>query len=232
MIPHAQLKARLAGLFYLGTIVAGIYAQVGVRAPLTAVTAQDSNAAIAANILRNVPVYRTGEAADLVMLCCYIAVTTLLYELFTRTSRQIALVSAGFSLTGIIVLAVAGVLHLAPLALLDSSTTAGLDLSLRQALAVLSLDLHAELYSLSLVFFGFYCLLIGWLVWRSGLLPGTVGALMMIGGISHIIVMFTGVLAPDIARSLPLVMKFAPLVGEAALALWLLAFGIKETAAA
>jgi hypothetical protein len=213
----AQLKARLAGVFYLGTIAAGIFAEVGARGRIRA----DSDVATAANIAAHTGLYRLGEAADVVMLCCYIVVTALLYELFGRTQRTLSLVAAGFSLTGIAVLAADGIFHLAPLALLQS----GLPAPERDTLIGLSLSLHGDLYGVSLIFFGVYCVLLGVLAIRTRLVPVAVGALLILGGASHLLTKTAGIVSPELAASLPRLMNLAPLIGEAALAIWLLAFG-------
>lgn len=223
--PMSQAKARLAGLFYLGTIVAGIFAEVVAR---SSVVVRGDGSATAANIVREIGIYRAGEAADILMLCCYLAVTALLYELFACTSRQLSFVAAAFSLTGIAVLASDGLLHMAPLSLIDGTMSHGLPTPQRDALIGLSLDLHGKVYGISLIFFGIYCVLIGYLAIRSALLPRIIGVLMIVGGLVHILAKFTAILSPEIALMLPRVMNLAPLVGEAAFASWLLLFGLRR----
>ena len=73
----------------------------------------------------------------------------------------------------------------------------------------------------SLVFFGFYCLLIGYLIFRSTFLPRTLGVLLAIAGVGWLTF-----LSPTLANHLsPYI--FAPgIIGEGALTLWLLAMGV------
>ena len=72
-----------------------------------------------------------------------------------------------------------------------------------------------------LPFFGIYCLLIGYLILRSTLLPRTLGALMMVAGLGWLTF-----LAPSLANSLS-PYNFVPgLIGEGALTVWLLVFGV------
>jgi hypothetical protein len=52
-----------------------------------------------------------------------------------------------------------------------------------QALSLMFLNLYGQAYSIGLVFFGFYCFLIGCLIFRSTFLPQTLGVLMMFGGL-------------------------------------------------
>jgi hypothetical protein len=68
--------ARLAGLFYLGTIVAGTLAVV----------------------------LKAGAgAANVIASLCYVAVTVLFYFLFEPVHRALSLTAAGFSLVGCVV---------------------------------------------------------------------------------------------------------------------------------
>ena len=73
----------------------------------------------------------------------------------------------------------------------------------------------------SLVFFGFYCLLIGYLIFRSTFLPRILGALMVFAGLGWLTF-----LSPPLANYLsPYV--FAPgILGEGSLTLWLLVIGV------
>ena len=72
-----------------------------------------------------------------------------------------------------------------------------------------------------LVFFGFYCLLIGYLIFRSTFLPRVLGALMAFAGLGWLTF-----LSPALATYL-FPYNFAPgIIGEGALTLWLLVFGV------
>ncbi len=72
-----------------------------------------------------------------------------------------------------------------------------------------------------LAFFGVYCILIGWLIVKSGFVPPALGVLMMIGGASWLTFAW-----PPLARALA-PFNFAPgILAEGALTVWLLAFGV------
>ena len=74
-----------------------------------------------------------------------------------------------------------------------------------------------------LVFFGVYCLLIGYLILRSTFLPRALGALMVFAGLGWLTF-----LSPSLARQL-YPYNFAPgLLGEGALTVWLVAMGVNE----
>ncbi|MGA2570617.1 MAG: DUF4386 domain-containing protein [Terracidiphilus sp.] len=75
--------------------------------------------------------------------------------------------------------------------------------------------------NIALVFHGFYCLLTGYLVFRSAFQPRILGALMALAGLAWLAFL-----------SLPLANRLSPwnvasgLLGEASLMLWLLAMGV------
>ena len=73
----------------------------------------------------------------------------------------------------------------------------------------------------NLVFFGFYCLLIGYLIFRSSFLPRILGALMAIGGLG-----WMTFVSPPLANYLSPFSMVPGILGEGVLTLWLLAFGV------
>lgn len=218
-----RLAARIAGALYLITIIMGVFAEVLVRG---AVVVRDDAAATAANILAHEPLYRFGLAADLIMLACYIAVTILFYGLFKPMGRSLSLLAAVFSVVGIAVLAVNSLNHLAPLVFLGSAHyLSAFETTQLQGLALISLKMHARGYNIAGVFFGTYCLTIGYLVFKSGFLPRILGALMAIGGLSYLTSSFAIFLLPTLAARLPDVTVLGG-IGELSLCLWLLVMGV------
>jgi hypothetical protein len=73
----------------------------------------------------------------------------------------------------------------------------------------------------NLVFFGFYCLLIGYLIFRSTFLPRILGVLMAIGGLGWLTF-----LSPLLANYLSPYNLAPGILGEGALTLWLLVKGV------
>jgi hypothetical protein len=74
----------------------------------------------------------------------------------------------------------------------------------------------------NLVFFGFYCLLIGYLIFKSSFLPRILGALMAFGGLGWLTF-----LSPSLANYLYPYNLAPGILGEGALTLWLLVIGVK-----
>jgi hypothetical protein len=72
-----------------------------------------------------------------------------------------------------------------------------------------------------LVFFGVYCLLIGYLILKSTFLPGFLGGLMVFGGLGWLIF-----LSPPLAAQLSPYLYFPGMIGEGVLTVWLLVAGV------
>jgi hypothetical protein len=89
------------------------------------------------------------------------------------------------------------------------------------AIGVLSLFHLAPSHISPLVFFGFYCLLIGYLIFRSTFLPRILGALMAVGGLGRVTF-----LSPPLADHLSPYNLAPGILGEGSLTLWLLVIGV------
>ncbi len=84
-------------------------------------------------------------------------------------------------------------------------------------LHVVPFDVH------SLVFFGFYCLLIGYLIFRSTFLPKFLGVFMAISGLGWLTF-----LSSSLANSLSPYVYAPGIFGEGVLTLWLVFVGVNE----
>ena len=215
-----RFKARIAGVFYLLTILTRMFVEIFVRNRLVV---SDDAAATATNIMAHESIWQWGFAGDIIAFASYIALTALLYELFRPVNRSLSLVGTFFSLVASVVQALSSLFHLAPLILLGRAAYLRVftDEQL-QALALVFLRLRAAAYhNIGLVFFGFYCLLVGILILRSNFLPRILGVLMALAGLSYVLF-----LSPPLVRSLqPYILVF-PGVGQISLTLWLLVMGV------
>ncbi|MFL6764942.1 MAG: DUF4386 domain-containing protein [Sphingomicrobium sp.] len=207
----------MAGVFYLFIILTGIPGVV----VLLQVLVPDDAAATAANLVAEEAAVRLAFAVYLLSTAGYLVVTGLLFALLRPVSPEISLIAALFSVVGCAVMAASMLFLEAPLLVLDGSHSAALGAPATQALALLFLQFHIAGFGISMVFFGFYCMTIGWLVYRSGFLPRLVGILMSIGGLGYL-----SYLSPPLVHSLFPLNVLPGFVGEAALTLWLLLRGV------
>jgi Domain of unknown function (DUF4386) len=193
-----RLQARIAGFISLIAIVGGIFAEIFVRGRLVV---HGDPAATAHNIL-------THEL------------------LFKQVNRTATLLVVFFNLVGTAIESVSLLAHSAPLVLLgnghhfDAFTSQQLE-----AWAYVSLELFEYGFAIALVFFGFDCLSMGYLISKSTFLPRFIGVLLAIEGVLYLTSSFANFLAPAIAiHVFPFLAASA--VAEISLCLWLLVVGV------
>ena len=215
-----RLRARMAGVLYL---IAGMTFSYAAGSAGGKLVVYSDAAATANNILANETLFRLGFAAALISAVCYITVTLLRYVMLKPVSRSVSLLAAFFSLMGCTIQALSSLFHLAPLVVLGGEQYLGVfKVEQLQALALMLLKLRAQASSIYMVFFGWYCLLIGYLISRSTFLPRILGVFMAIAGLSYQLF-----LSPPLASHLfPYVVKPAGALGELSLILWLLVIGV------
>jgi len=219
-----QVYARTAGILYLYIIVAGIFAEIFVRSRL--IVSADA-AVTAGNIMANESLFRIGFSGELLHLAFDVAIAMILYALLRPVNRNIALLAAFMRLACDIILATASLSHFAALRLLaDADYLTTFQPDQLHTLALLAMKLHGDAYAISLVFFAFACLSLGYLIFRSSYLPRTIGVLLVIAGACYLIDSFAHFLNPAFAATLfPLL--FIPIfIAELSLTLWLIVKGV------
>ena len=216
--------SRVGGLLYLMIIVLGLFGEMSVRERLVV---SGNAAATAANIGSHESLWRTGIATELCLLICAIAVAVILYVLLKPVSRDLALLAAFFNLVSIAVEA-AYSLHLvaALFPLGDASYLGAFTPEQLHAMVSLSVRAHAHGFGISLIFFGCFCVVVGYLIFRSGFLPKIIGVLMQIAGLCYLVNSFALILAPGLADRLYPAILVPSFIGEASLCLWLLVKGV------
>ncbi len=216
-----RFKARIAGAFYLLTILTGVFAQSLVSARL--VLSGDA-AATANNILNHQSLFQAGFAIYLIEMACQVTMTALFYELLKPAGKSVSLIAAYLGLTGCVVKTFARVFFIAPLFVLGGSPYLSVFSSEQlQAAALLLLRVNDQGAGIALVFFGFYSLLQGYLVIRSTFLPRILGVLSVLGGVGWLSFLYP----PLGYRLLPFIVGLG-FLGSAAKIFWLLVFGVNE----
>jgi hypothetical protein len=220
-----QSYARIGGLLYLFIIVAALFGEAYVRGNL--LVARDP-IATAGNILGSETLFRVGLAGELLTCVCDVAVTLILYVLLKPVSRNLALLAAFFRLTFVAVYGVAKLFEIAALAALDGADyLKGFNAQQLDDLAYVALRVHGLGYGVSLLFFGFSCILFGYLLRNSLFLPQILGILFMIGGLGYILFSVAQVLSPAFAaRYLFPWLMLPAFPAELGLALWLTVKGV------
>jgi hypothetical protein len=213
-----RFKARLAGAFTLIEGISSVFGQM--RIPGQFIVTRDA-AATAANILNNETLFRLGVSLTLIAVASHIVWVVMFYDLFKPVNRTLARLAAFVGLIAIALQAVSAIFQLAPLTILHGAEfSSAFTAEQLQALAYLSLRLQGQTFNTYLVFFGLWCLLTGYLIFKSGFMPRLVGLLEMLAGAAYLILLW-----PPLASALdPYYLFFG--VGELVLLLWLLVKGV------
>lgn len=217
-----RARARIAGIVYflffltsvLGALVApGISGLGGVSGDA---------AATAHTILAHEAAYRVGWALGLISVASYVALAALLYQLFAPVGRSLALLAIFFNLMGNALTAVGSLFQLAPLLVLAGGSYLSVFTGEQvQALALLLLNMNAQIGGIALVFFGLFQLALGYLIVKSTFLPRILGVLIALAGVGWLTFLW-----PPLANALLRYVEVLGFLAEALLMLWLLVMGV------
>jgi Domain of unknown function (DUF4386) len=222
--PSARFRARVSGALYVLCIACGFFAEMIVRSKLIvysdpAVTAQ--------NILASQSLYRLGFFADMAAMVLGLLSSVILYTLLKVVSRTAALTVLVLDIISNTISLCGGVLLFAPMILLPGdSHLISFSPSQLQSLSLLSLKMYESGYALNLGIFSGSCLLTGYLIFRSTFLPKFLGVLMGIAGACYLINSFVAFMPKGFGDDLFPWIFLPVIVGEGALALWLLIVGV------
>ena len=211
-------RARLTGVVYLLYFLAAVMGEFFLKGLIV----DGDAAATAHNILAHQPLFRLGLATGLIATACYIAVTALFYGLFKPVNRSLSLLAAFFGVVGCAITAIGSLFQLAPLVVLGGAQYLSVfNVEQLQALAFMFLKLNTQTANICLVIFGFYDLLIGYLIYRSTFLPRFLGVLMALAGLGWLTFLY-----PPLAHSLSPYVLVLGFLAELLLMLWLLVKGV------
>jgi hypothetical protein len=215
-----RFKARMAGVFQLLEALAATFGEVIVLGRLVVA---GNAAATAANILGHERLFWLGFASSLIGVACHIAWALLMYELLKPVNRSLSLLAAFVILVGCAMQAFTGLLYLAPLLILQGgSSLSAFTAQQLHALALIFLKLNSSAFDIYIVFFGFWCVLTGYLIFRSTFLPRILGVLFAISGLGWVTYLY-----PPLAHHLFLpYIAAASALGEIPLELWLIVMGV------
>lgn len=223
MISNKNL-GRIAGLCYLIVIATGLFSEVFVRQELRV-----SNDALttAYNIKNNEMLFRFGFVADLINFVIGIPTVLIIYHFFKKSNKLLLQVALSLVIIQTAIIAVNLLNQISPLLLLSNDTYLNtFQHSQLATLSLLSLNIQSQGYAIGLVFFGFYCILIGFVIYKTNAIPRIIGALYAIAGLGYLINSFTMFLSKGFSNPMFIYLAIPIFIGELSVCLWLLIKGI------
>lgn len=212
-----RLKARIAGVFYMLEATTAVFGQIFL---LDMFVVPRDPTATATNILANEWLFELGFASSLIAVVFHTVWALLFYDLFKPVNRSVSLLALLVILVGYAIQAITCLFYIARLLVLRGAGPA-FTAEQSQALAYMFLRLNTQAFNTYLVFFGFWCVLIGYLIYKSTFMPRIIGALLMIAGLG-----WTLHLLPTLARQMSPLIFTAAALGEIPLMLWLFVSGV------
>lgn len=223
MISDKKLS-QIAGFCYLIVIATGLFSEVFVR---QALTVSNDAVATAQNIQSNEMLYRWGFVADLLNFIIGIPCVLIIYYLFKNVNKLLLQVALTFVIIQTAIIAVNLLNQINPLLYLSKETYLNsFQPNQLATLSLLSLNIQTQGYAIGLVFFGFYCLILAYVIYNSKMLPKFLGILLAISGLGYLINSFAMFLSKGFANPLFMYLAIPIFIGELSLCLWLLIKGI------
>jgi hypothetical protein len=225
-----QLYARIAGVSYL---VGALLSVLGQMVVLGMIVVSGNATATVANMLSHETLFRLGFVLSVMTVPFHLVWAVLFNGLFRPVNRNVSLLAGFVMLMACMMWTLSSLLYLAPLLVLQGKIALSAFAPEQiQAVVLTLLKLNAFAYDIGLVFFGFWYVLIGYLIFRSTFLPRIIGALGVLAGFGYLTLLWQ----PLAHYLYPYNLALAG-PGEISLLLWLIVRGVnarkwKETAGA
>jgi len=219
--------ARIAGGLYLLLAIFGGFAE-GYVEPKMYVAG--NAAATAANVAANAGLVRLGVVADLLDGTVFIFLALTLYILLKHVRKSVAramlvLVALATAITCLVAVFEFEGLQVAS----DASYAAALGAAGSNALVMLLLDMQHYGLLIAQIFFGLWLAPLGYLAYKSGMFPKTLGVLLVVGAAGYLVDMLARFLVPDVGEKIGALVVIPSAVSEFWMLGYLLVIGVKTS---
>ncbi|NML20860.1 DUF4386 domain-containing protein [Pseudoflavitalea sp. G-6-1-2] len=216
--------ARLAGAFYLGVVIFGIFSIAYVPSQL--IRWKDA-AQTLQNIQASESLFRWGIAGGVGCYLCFTLLPLTLYRLLKPVHEHLALLMTVLALLSVPVSFLNLQHKFDVLSLLHSGASYGVSAEQLQQQVMLHLVSYSNGVVIAQVFWGLWLLPFGYLVYRSGFLPKILGVLLMLGCAGYMFGFLIDTVFPGLENA-PWVsyVRLPATIGEIGTCLWLLIIGV------
>lgn len=219
-----KIYARLGGALYLINIVFGFFA-IGYAE--SKIMVDGNSTATANNIIAHEFLYRLGIVAHIIILLTNIPLALIFYRLFRIVNKNATLLVVFFTLVGTAIESVNLLNQFEPLLLLKNNMqVSSFNHEQLSEWVFMLLRLKTAGFNLALIFFGFYGISAGYLIFKSAFLPKFIGILLAIGGTCYLTYSFINFLNPTFSALLVPYIQIPSGLAELIFCLWLLIAGV------
>ncbi len=217
-------NARMAGLLYLIYFVVHILADVFGRSKI--IVFGDA-AATAQKIMGSDVQFRIGIMSDLLAAVLFFLTAWALYVLLKPVNRNVAFLFLLLNLVGVAIQCFSDLFLIASQLLLNGADYLKIFRNDQlQALAMLFLYLYKNGFMIAQIFYGAWLFPLGYLVYKSGILPKYLGIVLMAHCITWLMTSLQFFLFPGF-DAITYVSYPLGFIAEFGLTLWLLIIGVK-----
>lgn len=227
-----RTAALTAGFSLLVMFFAAMFANFAV---VEGMLAPDDGAATLNNILANLPLFRVGVIAFLVVLVCDVLAAWGLYVFFAPANEHLSKLAGWLRLTytAIFGAAIFGLVSILQL-MKDAPLMGMFETPQLQAQVMLYFNDFNSAWTFSLVLFGAHLFVLGYLIARSGYAPKWIGVMLILAAIVYTADSLAKFLMPNYADYATFFLIFLlvfGIIGELSLCFWLLFKGGKDKSA-
>ncbi|GAA4276633.1 DUF4386 domain-containing protein [Aquimarina mytili] len=226
MILTKKNTARLAGLLFLILITTGIFAEFFVRQKIFVT---GDIVTTSKNIINNEWLFRLGFVSDLVMSSMFFFYAFLLYLVFKNLYKEISLFMLFCVVISVAMYCQNMLNQFSAFELLhDPNYSNAFRAEQLQGLSTFFLKMHTKGYFVNQIFFGMYLFPLGYMIFKSGVIPKVIGALLMLGCVGDLIDFVVYFMDPGNDSIILQNITIPADIGEISLCLWLLIMGVRD----
>ena len=220
--------ALIAGAGYLIIFITGIYANFFILEKM--IDSTDA-ARTLANLTAQIPLFRIGILAFIIMVTFDIVLTWALYVLVKPAGERLALFMAWFRLVNCVMFG-AALTHLFDVLEWVTGTPPGIAAEYVQTQVMHALSSFNYTWLIGLLFFGIHLVALGALTFRTGYIPRFIGILLIIAGAGYLTDSIAQFMLADYDSYKDIfttVVVLPGIIGELSLTGWLLLRGGRQT---
>ncbi len=183
--------------------------------------------ATANNIITFKSLFNLSIIGHLIILFTDIAVAILLFVILKPVSKTLALIAAVFRLIMVSMRGINLVNFFIALTLLNGvKHVTVFETDQLHGLVILFLNAFNNGVLIDMIFFSVHIFIIGYLVFKSGYIPGIFGVLLILGSFGYLINSITSLFFPEYQEIISRIVFVPELVSELALVVWFLIKGV------
>lgn len=214
---------QLAGLAYFILVITGIFSLMYV--PSQIYVSGDA-ATTAANIKSSETLFRLGMAVEMVSYVAFLLLPLILYKLFHKVNKTASVLMVAFAVVSIPITFSSILNEFSALELVHASAFPTAEL---ESDVMFYMKRYFKGHLVAQIFWALWLFPLGYMIFKSGLIPKILGIFLMIGCVGYLIDFFGRIISPEYRElTFAAYITIPASIGEIGTCLWLLIMGAKE----